>query len=553
MSSHSLSMALVTAALLASTSALAQATAQMGPSALIGTVSSGQEGNMEGVLVSAKQTGSTIMTTVVTDDQGRYAFPASRMQPGHYDITIRAVGYQLPEPIAVDITAADAVSTNIALDDVTNPLELGMQMNNAEWRLSMPEPGIGCVSCHTQHRIVYSDYTSDQFMQIIARMGSYVNNAHPLTPQAVLPGPRTAQQTPFNEERVRRVADFIAEINLSGGREVWDYPLSTMPRPTGRATRVIMTTYDLPRPETMAHDAITTPDGRVWYSDFGHQYIGSIDPETGEVTEYRFPVLKPRNAKGFLQIDADAEGNVWGAGMHQGLIGKVDGDTGEVTVYPIPGAWQSTNTQESMISPENSHVDGKVWTNNQDMGAILRLDIATGKFEDFGPPTDPNGVVVRGYGQRSDANNDLYIFQMRGQEIAHIDAETREVSIYKTPFDRTRPRRGRVASDGKVWFALNGANGIGRFDPESQSMVQWELPINDVNPYDATPTDNGEAWTGGEYTDLAVRFIRESDEFVGYLMPIKIDMRRTFFDNARNSFWVGSNNTPHVVRVEPLD
>ena len=145
MSSHRFSMALVTAALLASTSALAQATAELGPSALMGTVSSAQEGNMEGVLVSAKQTGSTIMTTVVTDDQGRYAFPASRMQPGHYDVTIRAIGYQLPEPMAVDITATDAVSTNIALDEVTNPLELGMQMNNAEWRLSMPAPGLRCV------------------------------------------------------------------------------------------------------------------------------------------------------------------------------------------------------------------------------------------------------------------------------------------------------------------------------------------------------------------------------------------------------------------------
>ena len=217
MSSHSLSMALVTAALLVSTSALAQATAQLGPSALMGTVSSAQEGNMEGVLVSAKQTGSTIMTTVVTDDQGRYAFPASRMQPGHYDVTIRAVGYRLQEPMAVDITADDAVSTNIALDEVTNPLELGMQMNNAEWRLSMPSPGLRCVSCHTLHRIVYSEYTSDQFMQIIARMGSYVNNAHPMTPQAVLPGPRTDARAPFNAENVRRVADYIAEINLSGG------------------------------------------------------------------------------------------------------------------------------------------------------------------------------------------------------------------------------------------------------------------------------------------------------------------------------------------------
>jgi len=547
------SLAFVVSALLASTSALAQATAELGPSALTGTVSSEREGNMEGVLVSAKRTGSTITTTVVTDDQGRYAFPASRMQPGHYDISIRAIGYRPAVPIAVDIADGSPTSTDIQLEPVTAPRDLGLQMNNAEWRLSMPAPGLNCVNCHTLHRIVYSNYTSDQWMQVIPRMGTYVNNAHPLTPQAVLPGPRTDEQAPFDEERVRRVADYIAEINLSSGREVWDYPLQTMPRPTGRATRVIITTYDLPRPETMAHDAITTPDGRAWYSDFGHQYIGSIDPETGEVTEYRFPVLKPRNAKGFLQIDADAEGNVWGAGMHQGLVGKVDGDTGEITVYPIPGEWQSNNTQESMISPEFSYVDGKVWTNNQDMGAILRLDVATGQFEDFGPPTDANGVTVRGYGQRADANNDLYIFQMRGQEIAHIDGETREVKIYKTPFDRTRPRRGRVASNGTVWFALNGANGIARFDPQTQAIQQWILPIKDVNPYDATPTDSGEAWTGGEYTDLAVRFIPEAEEFVAYLMPIQIDMRRVFFDNARNTFWVGSNNTPHVLRVEPLD
>jgi streptogramin lyase len=474
------------------------------------------------------------------------------MQPGQYDITIRAVGYSLNAPMAVDVAGGKATTANIALRKVTDPHELGLQMNNAEWIRSVPPPGVGCVNCHTVHRIMYSKYSSDEWMQIIPRMGSYVNNAHPLTPQAVLPGPRTAEEAPFNATAVRRTADYLAEINLSK-RDVWNFELKTMPRPTGRATRVIITTYDLPRPETMAHDAVTTPDGRAWYSDFGHQYIGSIDPETGKVTEYQFPVLKPRNAKGFLQIDADRDGNVWGANMHQGAIGKVDGKTGKVSVYPIPSQWQSPNTQESMISPENSHVDGKVWTNNQDMGAILRLDIATGKFEDFGPPTDKNGVTIRGYGQRSDAENNLYIFQMRGQEIGRIYSKTKEVTVYRTSRDRTRPRRGRVASDGKVWFALNGANGVGSFDPTGRTINEYILPIEGVNPYDATPADNGEVWTGGEYTDQIVRLNPQTAELVAYLMPIQIDVRRVFFDNARNTFWVGSNNSPHVLKVEPLD
>ena len=39
---------------------------------------------MEGVVVSAKHDGSTITISVVTDAQGRYAFPAARLEPGKY-------------------------------------------------------------------------------------------------------------------------------------------------------------------------------------------------------------------------------------------------------------------------------------------------------------------------------------------------------------------------------------------------------------------------------------------------------------------------------------
>ena len=50
--------------------------------ALTGQVSSQEEGRMEGVLVSAKREGSTITTTVVSDAQGRYSFPSSKLEPG---------------------------------------------------------------------------------------------------------------------------------------------------------------------------------------------------------------------------------------------------------------------------------------------------------------------------------------------------------------------------------------------------------------------------------------------------------------------------------------
>src|SRR5881296_1007661 len=76
--------------------------------ALAGKVSSAEEGAMEGVLVSAKKAGTTITITVVSDKEGRYSFPAAKLEPGRYAIRIRAVGYDLDGPGAVDITAQRA-------------------------------------------------------------------------------------------------------------------------------------------------------------------------------------------------------------------------------------------------------------------------------------------------------------------------------------------------------------------------------------------------------------------------------------------------------------
>src|SRR5262245_65090861 len=63
--------------------------------ALTGLVTSAEEGPMEGVLVSAKKSGSTTTITVVSDQQGRYRFPSAKLEPGQYTIRIRAVGYDL--------------------------------------------------------------------------------------------------------------------------------------------------------------------------------------------------------------------------------------------------------------------------------------------------------------------------------------------------------------------------------------------------------------------------------------------------------------------------
>src|ERR1700688_2917200 len=97
---------MTTAGLACSFAGLVLAGAQaQGAAALTGQVTSAEEGPMEGVLVSAKKSGSTIAITVVSDKDGRYRFPAAKLDPGHYAIAIRAVGYDMDSPSEVDITS----------------------------------------------------------------------------------------------------------------------------------------------------------------------------------------------------------------------------------------------------------------------------------------------------------------------------------------------------------------------------------------------------------------------------------------------------------------
>ena len=76
-------------------------------------MTSAKEGNMEGVLVTAKKDGSNVSFTVISDEKGHYAFPADRLVPGHYNIKIRALGYVVAS-VALSLAAA---ATGFALAD----------------------------------------------------------------------------------------------------------------------------------------------------------------------------------------------------------------------------------------------------------------------------------------------------------------------------------------------------------------------------------------------------------------------------------------------------
>ncbi len=525
--------------------------------ALTGKVTSEQEPTMEGVLVSAKLDGSNVTTTVVTNDQGVYSFPAGKLTPGHYTISIRAVGYKLDGPKAVDVSGSAATTSDIKLAK-TNAL--ANQMSNGEWLNSMPgddrlKVALGnCVGCHTLQRIVQSTHDADEFMQIFKRMGTYSPGSTPTHPQPLLPGGNNSDRSPMPGPIQQKMADYLASINLSNA-ETTEFPLKPFPRLTGRSTRVIITEYDLPRKDAQPHDVVMDADGMVWYSDFSHEMVGELDPKTGKVADYELPTLRPEEPKGSLDLELDPKGNLWLSGMYQAGIYKIDRKTKEVTAYPFPKEWLNPTTQASMVSPQHDDVDGKVWTNNQDTHLHYRLDLATGKYEDLGKAVDKSGTEINAYGMPTDLQNNVYLLNFGGTSIGRRNAKTNEVTIWKTPLPFSRPRRGRVDADNILWFAEYGADGIGRFDPKTNVIKEWQLPTPWDEPYDVVKAKDGEIWTGSMLTDRVARLDPKTDAITEYQLPRSTNIRRVFVDDSgpRPVLWVGSNHGASIVKVEPLD
>lgn len=534
----------------------ARAAENASSTALVGLVSSQEEGPMEGVLVSAKRAGSGITLTVVSDAQGRYSFPRNRLEPGQYSLRIRAVGYELDGAGQAEVTAQKTAQADLKLRKTQ---DLAHQLSSGEWLLSMPGTEqqkqffLNCVGCHTLERIMKTRYTAKTFVPVIRRMATYAQGSTPARPQKRLAVP---EPSPRQLEQIAKQAEFASSVNLSSVSK-WEYPLKTLPRPSGKATRVIITEYDLPRPEALPHDAAMDSQGFVWYSDFGSQYLGKLDPKTGKITEYPLPVTKPGAPTGSLDVGFDKQGNVYMGMMYQGAIAKFDRETEKFQTWLAPKYLEDPLTRIAMVAPTALGVDGKMWVGAEDE---YHVDLKTGEWQTIdyskglpkdGPPADRLGS----YGVVSDSHNNFYGMNLNGQYVIRVDAKTMNVTPYPTPTPNSGPRRGHMDPQDRLWFAEYRGNRIGMLDTKTERIQEWAAPSPWTNPYDAVLDKDGNAWTGGMTNDHIVRLNTATGEFTDYLLPQTTNVRRVNVDNSTNppTFWVGNNLGNTIIKLEPLE
>jgi streptogramin lyase len=346
------------------------------------------------------------------------------------------------------------------------------------------------------------------------------------------------------------LAAYLATINMSGGRSL-PAKLITQPRPKGKATRVIITQYDMPRKSTVPHDSTVDAQGNVWYTDQSDYFVGRFEPKTGTFKEWPLPKAKTHTFGGGSDVTVDRNGRVWFTVTSD----KVPGNYGALGYFdPKTEKYQFVfdeprYSQFNALAPDGSLIQGDLKIDPNTMKIIDRFD---GWVD---APNAPPGMHF-GYEPAMDSKGNWYITDFGGSYMIQVEAKTKKVNWIKPPAGFSEPRRGKIDDQDRFWFAEYTADKIAMLDGKSLKISEWDTGIKWSGPYTVSKPDaKNRVYAPAGAADRVFQLDTKTGEVVGYLMPTQdFDVKQVTIDPiSKNAVWMSNVRNARLIKLESLD
>ena len=274
-----------------------------------------------------------------------------------------------------------------------------------------------------------------------------------------------------------------------------------------------------------SRDPYVAPDGKVFFAGQQGNYVGSVDPATGDVKYYELEESTNPHT-----VIVDDQGMVWYAGNRNGRIGKLNPRNGQIQTFPTGEA----------RDPHTMHFDGKgnIWFSSQASSRIGRLQMATGKVELINPLGETR---ANPYGLDLDSEGRLFVSLFATNKIAMVNPDM-TFKVFSTPSDSGRIRRNAVTPDGMVWYVDHQRGFMGRLDPKTGQTREWASPGGPQSrPYAITADGDGRLWfteTGQQKKLIA--FDPKTEKFFANI-TVSHNIRHMMFDPKTGTMWFGTD------------
>jgi streptogramin lyase len=569
--SRGTTLAKIAGVLLTSVAAAALAPAYAADVVLNGTITSAAGQKLEGVTVSAKLEGSTITTTVYTDESGNYYFPP--LASGKYNIWAQALSFETTKS-AVDTGAVK--QANLVLQPMTDPEKRIRQLPAEMLVTALPEDTVDdarikkiftnqCTGCHNPGYVLQFRFDEAGWNKVINMMKRI---------PAVFANP-SAKPNAIIDYNQKALAAYLARARGPGESSM---KFTARARATGEAARATWTLYDLPlnpdvgiatngvkynpndgtdwslgttsRIGQLPHDGGMGLDGTIYYTVNAPNKlvsIGKVDAKTGEVK-----YLRVNNTQGTAAtahgITRDAEGNFWfDINPGRRALGKLDVKTDRITVYQTP------NTMSPLGGAVTMDVDGKgkIWASAPD--GVLQFDPVTEKFTDFKsvrPYKNAQGTNST-YGAAGDRDGNGWWAQMAFDTIGKADMATGKVTevtlpslkdeldratpeartFYENFDERTNgnplpwsqgPRRMGTDKNGDVlWVGNSWGASLARIDTKTLQATIVPFPDKTMQPYHIAVDNNHNVWANLWTSDHIAKYDPIAGKWTTFDLPVR--------------------------------
>jgi len=329
-------------------------------------------------------------------------------------------------------------------------------------------------------------------------------------------------------------------VNLGGGRTTYPFDVkATLPRPKGKATRVIITQWDVPRKEAVLHDSGIDAHGNIWYGDESGDFVGMLDPRTNAIKEFPLGTVPAEHLHGGRDVDIDADGNAWFPMRVPGgaaYLTKLDPNTGKLTtVDGVPSQFIQVGT------------GNKVWALGTGTGTI-RVDAKTGVVDGKFPSVNGYQKVVSSTGVVCGATD---------QAVDCLNTATGERKSYKLPNGpNAYGRRGKMDAQDRYWFAEYSADKLAMLDLKTEKITEWPLPKYSTPYCSSAPDGKGYIYAPSNMSDRIMRLDPKTGQVVEYLMPTELDTKEIHVDPSsrnRSTILFSNKRNARLVRLEVID
>jgi sugar lactone lactonase YvrE len=542
---------------------------------LTGSVTTGGQ-PVAGAMVTAIDATAKRRDTVYTDAQGRFTLSVDFV--GQMTVRARAPYFQdATREVQLGADASATLAFGLAPHSVAEELSASLpasaHLSTLPWQSHDTRAAFisQCNYCHqVGNALTRSPREQDKWKDTVRRMEGYFAMLTPAEADDIAKTlakgfdgkpVQAVQQRAFEPQVVKAkvkewvVGDAMSFIHdtdvgedehLYGSDEGHDI-LWDLDRKTGRIAQHKLPDIDLPEGGVFSgvqlpigvfsgkhgpHSMAQGRDGRLWITNALSSSLVSFDPATQRFKLYEMgrTHLYPHTVR------IDQQGIVWFTITASNEVGRFDPKTETFTILSLPhnGFWRGVS---DYFFPWVLKVASWFPKRNLQMGVSHHRWADQGR-EAF---AFPYGIDV------NPIDGSIWYAKLYAHKIGRIDPRTLAVTEYDTPLKG--PRRPRFDKAGVLWIPAFDDGGLMRFDPQTARFETFKLPLLAHNEYEVPYALNvhpktQEVWITSNMSDRIFRFDPKSKTFATYAMPTRVTWLRDLVFAKDGGICSSSSNLP---------